>query len=471
MPFQFKPTQLPPDFYTPQRPQPVATPQILVFNQDLADTLGLDPTDDWASVLSGNTVQAGSTPFAQAYAGHQFGHFTRLGDGRAVMLGEHVTPQGVRLDIQLKGAGPTPYARGGDGRAALGPVLREYLVSEAMHYLGIPTTRSLAAVSTGEWVQRDTALPGAILTRVAASHLRIGTVSYAALQSQAHSESLVQYALDRHNMMHGDDAPAVQLLRGVIDRQVDLIIQWMRVGFIHGVMNTDNTAISGETLDYGPCAFLDAYDPMAVFSAIDTHGRYAFGNQPAIAQWNCSRLAQALRPCLADHSDTAQSSAADLVGAYADLHQTRWLAMMRAKLGLLDTDPTDRALITDLLDWMRTTQADYTLTFRYLSGGDIPEYTQYHDPDFIAWHTRWRARVSAMPVDQVQAFMQTQNPAVIPRNHIIERVLAAAYQGDMAPFFDALAVFKTPYIQTDASRAYERPPHAHERVYYTYCGT
>jgi len=381
--FQTTYTDLPDGFYTRLDPAPAPTPEMVILNDGLAASLGLDfsalTDQEKAALFAGNTLPEGAEPFAQAYAGHQFGHFTILGDGRAHVWGEHMTPDGQRLDIQFKGSGRTPYSRRGDGRAALGPMLREYIISEAMHALGIPTTRSLAVVTTGEDVLRETMLPGAILTRVAASHIRVGSLEFAAAQGDKDTVvALLNYTINRHDPDLKDaENKALAMLERVMERQSDLIVHWMRVGFIHGVMNTDNMTISGETIDYGPCAFMDAYDPNTVFSSIDQMGRYAYANQPVIAQWNIARLAEALLPLIDADIDRAVQKAEEAVNRFPALYKTKWLAMMRAKLGLFGAQDGDEKLISDLLDWMQHHHADWTNTFRDLSIGKKPAEQLY----------------------------------------------------------------------------------------------
>jgi uncharacterized protein YdiU (UPF0061 family) len=408
-----------------------------------------------------------------AYAGHQFGHFVpQLGDGRAILLGEILGRDGTRRDLQLKGAGRTPFSRRGDGRAALGPVLREYILSEAMHALGIPTTRALAVVTTGEPVVRETVLPGAVLTRVAASHLRIGTFEYFAAQRDHEALILlVEYTLTRHYpALHTSPTPALALLAAVREAHAALVAQWMQVGFIHGVMNTDNMAIAGETLDYGPCAFLDTYDPATVFSSIDQQGRYAFGNQPRIAHWNLARLAETLLPLLNDHLEKAIALAADTVSQFPASYERYWRAGMRRKLGLVREQPDDAGLIDALLELMHAHASDYTNTFRRLcavaEGGAAPA-------GYEAWVTRWRTRLGhEAHTRQAAACMRAHNPAVIPRNHRVEAVLdAAVHQGDFAPLEAFLAVLATPFALDPPYEAYGAPPTPSERVYQTFCGT
>ena len=470
---------LPKTFYTCLDPVAVRDPELVVFNQSLADDIGLaglgsDPTA--TGYFAGNAVPLGTTPFAQAYAGHQFGGFSMLGDGRAVMLGEHITPTGERVDIQLKGSGPTPYSRRGDGRAALAPMLREYLISEAMHALGIPTTRSLAVVSTGEPVFRQTTQPGAVLTRVAASHLRVGTFQYAAAKRDIDNlQALLMYAIKRHypELEHSDN-PALALLQKVIDVQASLIVHWMRVGFIHGVMNTDNMTISGETIDYGPCAFMNRFDRETVFSSIDHQGRYAFGNQPGMAQWNLLRLAEALLPLLDPDENKAVDIAKQAVGQYAVLYTARFEQMMLNKLGIVDEpNESDGQLISDLLDWMTEAEVDYTNTFRELMLAELPLNPVYSSAKFKDWHARWQARLAQQDLTQeaVQSLMRRHNPAYIARNHLVEDALTQAEkERNLAPFNDLLAVLRNPYEEQPGKALYTEPG-KHNPGYMTFCGT
>lgn len=481
-------SRLPDAFYSRVKPTPVRAPRIAFLNRPLAQDLGLDPATfevpEAAAWFTGNRIPDGADPIAQAYAGHQFGNLARLGDGRAILLGEHVTPSGARFDIQLKGSGPTPYSRRGDGRAALGPMLREYLISEAMHALGIPTTRSLAVATTGEPVFREQPLPGAVLTRVAASHIRVGTFEYFAAVGDTESlRLLADYTLRRHYPDRVDSAnPVLGLLDAAMERQASLIARWMSVGFVHGVMNTDNMALSGETLDYGPCAFIDAYDPSAVFSSIDQQGRYAFGNQPQIAAWNLARLAEALLPILHPGTDAAIPLATGVLDAFPDRFQWHWMASIRSKLGLLDpeADRDDNALIGDLLKWMHHTHADYTHTFRNLS--PLPETDPAvpgiaddgTDPEFAAWRVRWSRRLDrqARPWPAVRRAMNAHNPAVIPRNHEVEAALnEATVENDLKRFEDLLAALARPYDDTDRSDALSKPPPPGTAPYRTFCGT
>ncbi|MEM9108433.1 MAG: YdiU family protein [Planctomycetota bacterium] len=470
---------LPEVFYTKVAPTPVTAPRLVVFNKDLADELGLELSslsiEAKAKLFAGSTLPPDAKPLAQAYAGHQFGHFTMLGDGRAHLLGECVMPDGQRYDIQFKGSGRTPYSRGGDGRAVLGPMLREYLIAEAMAALGVPTTRSLAVVTTGEPVQRETLLPGAILTRIARSHLRVGTFQYArGQQNPASLQALLDYTIDRH-APHAKDAdnPALALLEAAMHCQADLITHWMRVGFIHGVMNTDNMTLSGETIDYGPCAFMDAYNPNTVFSSIDTAGRYAYAQQPGIAAWNLARLAESLLPVIAEDPNEAVELAEKLINTFADLYRDKWLNMMRSKLGLTGEDDNDYTLVTDLLGWMKKNHADYTNTFRELAHDEAPAGPPHGCKAFAGWHDRWQARLqlSGQTLESAKQLMRRTNPAVIPRNHMVEQALEAATNGDLQPFHHLHAALQSPYEERDGLAPYQAPPEPSERIYQTFCGT
>lgn len=481
--FQNTYTTLPEGFYTRLAPIAVPAPDMVILNEYLAASLGLDfsalTNQEKAALFAGNELPKGAEPFAQAYAGHQFGHFTMLGDGRAHIWGEHITPDGQQVDIQFKGSGRTPYSRRGDGRAALGPMLREYIISEAMYALGIPTTRSLAVVTTGEDVLRETMLPGAILTRVAASHIRVGTFEFAAAQGDKDMvEKLLDYTINRHDPELKDaENKALALLERVMERQADLMVHWMRVGFIHGVMNTDNMVLSGETIDYGPCAFMDSYDPNTVFSSIDHMGRYAYANQPVSAQWNIARLAEALLPLIDADMDKAVQKAEEAVNRFSGLYQNKWLAMMRAKLGLFGAQDGDEKLISDLLGWMQHNHADYTNAFydlgRSLTTGDKPTEKPYDTKAFTAWYESWQARLqkNPKPLKSSLCLMKNTNPALIPRNHKVEEALEAATAGNLKPFHDLLAALKDPYKDSDKLGPYRSPPAASERVYQTFCGT
>jgi uncharacterized protein YdiU (UPF0061 family) len=480
---------LPPNFYAKLAPTPVAAPKLVRINRRLADQLGLDAdalaTEPGVEMLAGNRVPPGAEPIAMAYAGHQFGGWSpQLGDGRAILLGEVIGKDGVRRDIQLKGSGRTPYSRMGDGRAALGPVLREYMMSEAMHALGVPTTLSLAAVTTGQRIARETMLPGAILTRVATSHVRVGTFEFfASRRDTASLRALADYVIARHYPEAGDaERPYRALLDAVIDRTARLVARWQLIGFIHGVMNTDNMSIAGETIDYGPCAFMDFYHPGTVYSSIDTMGRYAYGNQPTIAHWNLSRLAICLLPLLDADEDAAVAQAQAAIDAYPARFETPYQAGLRAKLGLATEREGDRQLAEDLLERMAVNQADFTLTFRRLSkaagsgpDGDGPVRDLFADPGaFDAWAARWRerlAREEISPADR-QAAMRAVNPAFIPRNHRVEAVIQAAQNdGDFAKLDEFLAVISRPYHDQPDFAAYAEPPQPDEVVRATFCGT
>lgn len=473
--------KLPESFFTKQDPTPVRSPELIVLNEPLAASLGLDAdalkSAEGAAMLAGNEIPEGAEPLAQAYAGHQFGYFTMLGDGRAILLGEQITPQGDRLDIQLKGSGRTPYSRGGDGRAALGPMLREYIISEAMHALGIPTTRSLAVVATGQPVTRERDLPGAILTRVAASHVRVGTFQYVRGAGTTEDlRALADYTLQRHYPKAdlGDGANRyLVLLQEVIQRQASLIAKWQLVGFIHGVMNTDNMTLSGETIDYGPCAFMDTFDPNTVFSSIDSQGRYAYVNQPYIAAWNLARLAESLLPLLHEEEEQAVKLAEDAIGTFTDLYQAQWLAGMRAKLGIFHEEEEDESLIEDLLKMMKNHQADYTNTFRALTFDKLEDTPLNGTPELASWYERWQARLGSQQEsrDQSHQLMRSSNPAVIPRNHRVEEALEAAEnEGDYSVMNELLNVLSNPYAHSPEQAEYAIVPDR-SRPYRTFCGT
>jgi len=487
IPFDNSYARLPDAFHRRTPPTPVAAPRLVALNRALADELGLDPEtlsgEAGAQAFAGNAVLAGSDPIAAAYAGHQFGQFVpQLGDGRAILLGEVVDRAGRRRDIQLKGSGPTPFSRNGDGRAALGPVLREYLVSEAMAALGVPTTRALAAVTTGQAVHRERKLPGAVLTRVAASHIRVGTFQFFAARRNLEAlTALVDHVVGRHYPERAARPDrALALLEGVVARQAALVAQWMHVGFVHGVMNTDNCSVAGETIDYGPCAFLDAYDPKAVFSSIDRHGRYAFANQPAIAHWNLTRLAECLLPLISEDEERAIAQATEALDGFAPAFEAAYLAGHRRKLGLRTEEADDADLVQDLLDRMAEGLADHTLTFRRLGAvaeGDPAAAASdlFVDPTaFDAWAERYRARLAREP-DEPGARrrrMARANPALIPRNHLVEAALAAAVEdGDFA-LFDALReALSDPYAPEADESPYAGEPPVAETPYRTFCGT
>jgi len=472
--------QLPALFHVAVAPTPVREPQLVVLNRPLAESLGLSSTaladdDKTAALFSGNRLPPGSAPLAQAYAGHQYGHFTTLGDGRAILLGEQITPNGERFDIQLKGSGPTPFSRRGDGRAALGPMLREYIISEAMHALGVPTTRSLAVTATGEDVWRQSSLPGAVLTRVAASHIRVGTFEWAAARGDAAAlRALVDYTVRRHfpELAASENLPHA-LLTAVIERQAALVAQWLRIGFVHGVMNTDNMALSGETIDYGPCAFMDEYDPATVFSSIDAHGRYAYGNQARIAQWNLARLAEALLPILHNEEQRALALANEAVAGFTARFQSHWLAGMRRKLGLFTEEPQDQVLIETLLAWMLKTKADFTNTFAALALDPQTDPSVRDDPEFRQWHAEWVARLSRQPQLPVEAeaLRHANNPAFIPRNHLVEAALDAADHGDLRVMERLLEILAAPYDHTRHAPEYRLPDSTRGADYRTFCGT
>lgn len=462
--------RLPAHFYERTGPVAVMTPLMRVWNEPLAQALGITQGDDAAEIFSGNRLPPGAEPIAQAYAGHQYGHFTMLGDGRAHLLGEHQTPKGQRVDIQLKGSGPTVFSRRGDGRAALGPMLREYIISEAMHALGIPTTRSLAVVTTGQPVLRDTMLQGAILTRVAASHIRVGTFEYLAAKRDGEGlRALADYVIARHHPeLVSQENRYFLLLEAVMERQAYLIARWMAAGFIHGVMNTDNMAISGETIDYGPCAFMDRYDPATVFSSIDRQGRYAYGNQPVIAQWNLSRFAEAILPLL--HAEQAQAIeyAETAIEEFPQHYARHWLAVMRPKFGLFGEEESDAGLITQFLSLLQQESRDYTNSFRALD----PEKSVFDSVKGQAWHAAWQARLARnpKPLKSARCLMGAHNPAVIPRNHRVEAALSAAEEGDFSVMERLVRVLRRPF-DTPPDESFTALPTPSERVYQTFCGT
>jgi len=507
-------------FYKQVQPSPVVQPKLLVWNAALAEALGLrsEPPEDAAALFAGNIIPEGAKPLAQAYAGHQFGNFTMLGDGRAILLGEQVTPSGLRFDVQLKGSGRTPFSRRGDGRAALGPMLREYIISEAMNALGIPTTRSLAVVSTGEAVMRERPLPGAILTRVASSHIRVGTFEYAAAQGDAADiASLTLYTLERHFLDFPEEVPpAFTLLQRVVERQAELIARWMHVGFIHGVMNTDNMALSGETIDYGPCAFMDTYHPQTVFSSIDEQGRYAYANQARIGLWNLERFAATLLPILHEDEETAVEMAQDALESFAEIYNATWLAGMFNKIGLggdasaggaggvagAGSDAAaggvagagsgaviaivegDQKLVTDLMALMQKSECDYTNAFRALPQLLDPSRTDAFgtaelnklraQPEFSAWREAWteRLKVQSSGIPGAIELMNKCNPNVIARNHQVEAALRAAeVSGDLTLLHRLVAVLQSPYDDSPEHDAFRAPPLSHERVLATFCGT
>jgi uncharacterized protein YdiU (UPF0061 family) len=491
--------ELPQLFHADAVPTPVPEPRLVAFNRPLARMLGLQPEalegPEGAAIFAGNALPEGARPIAQAYAGHQFGHFTGLGDGRAILLGEQITPSGDRMDIQLKGAGQTRFSRRGDGRAALGPMLREYIISEAMHALGIPTTRSLAVVTTGEPVYRETVLQGAVLTRVAASHIRVGTMQWAAAHDDREAlRALADHTRARHypDLAEAPEPasaeasafakasadktagkPHIALFDAIVERQARLIARWQLVGFIHGVMNTDNMALSGETIDYGPCAFMDTYDPATVFSSIDHGGRYACGNQPPIAQWNLARLAEAMLPLFDPDRDRAVEHATVALDRFPDLFEQHWLDGMRSKLGLFTQEHEDKALVDDLLAWMQRTSADFTNTFRTLTTARVAEEATHADQEFEAWHCRLEARRLRQPQTRAESedLMRRHNPAFIPRNHKVEEALqAATTAGDFSVMERLLDVLATPYDHGRDLPMFSTPS-APGQPYRTFCGT
>ncbi|RWZ58235.1 YdiU family protein [Halobacillus fulvus] len=465
--------QLSESFYSTIDPNPVADPELVLLNEPLAKELGLDPASLSEDVLGGNEMPEGAASIAQAYAGHQFGHLTMLGDGRALMIGEQITPAGKRVDVQLKGSGRTPYSRGGDGRATLGPMLREYIMSEAMHHLGIPTSRSLAVVTTGEQVRRETEWPGAILTRVASSHLRVGTFQYARQLGEEAVKQLADYAIDRHfPEVNESNDRYITFFEKVVERQAELIAKWQLTGFIHGVMNTDNMTISGETIDYGPCAFMDTYDPKTVFSSIDTQGRYSYGNQPGIGEWNLARLAEALLPLFADDQEEAVKKAEHSLSKFAKEYKKHWLSGMRSKLGLFGEEAQDEPIIEDLLGIMEKHEADFTNTFRQLTLGNKTEMDGR--VDFDQWRKQWEIRLERQQQSEqeIEKLMRRSNPSIIPRNHRVEEALEAAVsKEDMKGVRELLAVLADPYAYTPEQEPYTKLPEPTGTPYRTFCGT
>ncbi len=459
------------------KPTPVHNPELVILNEELASNLNLDfsKTDKTklAEILSGNSIPKETNTIAQAYAGHQFGHFTMLGDGRAVLLGEHLVNNDNRFDIQFKGSGRTSFSRGGDGRAALGPMLREYIISEAIHSLNIPTTRSLAVVKTGEKVVRENLLQGAILTRVASSHLRVGTFQYiASTQNIENLNTLVDYTINRHYPeIKTSKSKALDLLNLVMEKQCQLVINWMRVGFIHGVMNTDNMAISGETIDYGPCAFMDHYDPKTVFSSIDKFGRYAFSNQPPITKWNLARFAECLIPLINKNEDTAIKLATDLIDNFQNIYEEKWLNMVRDKLGLFGNDKNDKKLINDLFGWMEKNKADYTNTFCHLM--NIYSDDLYKNTEFLNWMNNWKKRseLNNSTKEKQNKLMRENNPTVIPRNHKVEEALIEADKGNLDKIKKLLTILKNPYDNQSNIEEYKMPTPSSNEKYQTFCGT
>ena len=460
------------------KPTPVHNPKLVIFNRQLAQELNLDFSKtsslELSEIFSGNILPQETKTLAQAYAGHQFGHFTMLGDGRAVLLGEHLDNKKNRYDIQFKGSGRTSFSRGGDGRAALGPMLREYLISEAIHALKIPTTRSLAVVKTGEKVVRENLLEGAILTRVASSHIRVGTFQYiAATQNIENLNTLVDYTIKRHYPeLSSSKFKAYDLLNIVIEKQCSLVINWMRVGFIHGVMNTDNMSISGQTIDYGPCAFMDHYDPKTVFSSIDKFGRYAFSNQPPITKWNLARFAECLIPLIDKSEDYAIKLVTDLIDNFQNIYENKWLNMMRNKLGLFGEDKNDQKLINKLLNWMKNNKADYTNTFCNLMGTEINDDV-YKNEDFISWTNDWkkRSKLNNSSKEKQYELMKKNNPTVIPRNHKVEEALDHADKGNLETMKQLIKVLSSPYSEQKNIMKFQKPAPVSNEKYQTFCGT
>ena len=460
------------------KPIPVKKPELVLFNKKLAENLNLDFTNldnqRLSELFSGNSLPEGSNSIAQAYAGHQFGHFTMLGDGRAVLIGEHLSKNNTRYDIQFKGSGKTVFSRNGDGRAALGPMLREYIISEAMNGLRIPTTRSLAVTKTGEEVVRETLVPGAVLTRVASSHIRVGTFQYiSAREKKDELEVLLNYVIDRHypNIKNSRNK-AIDLLTTVVEKQINLVVDWMRVGFIHGVMNTDNMSISGETIDYGPCAFMDTYDPKTVFSSIDQVGRYAYCNQPIITKWNLSRFAECLIPLINKDQEKAIQLATEIINSFEKKYEEKWLNMMRDKLGLFGTDEKDKFLILDLLTWMHQKKVDYTNTFCHLMNEKIKEDKNYEDEDFQNWKKRWNERLKTNnnTPEKYLKLMKSVNPLIIPRNHKVEEALETAEKGNFKSVNQLIEILKEPYSQQKNILDYQIPSDFNKN-YQTFCGT
>ena len=472
-------SKLPESFISKTTPTPVKSPKLIILNDKLAKELNLNfsllDKKKLSDLFSGNSLPEGSNAISQAYAGHQFGHFTMLGDGRAVLMGEHISKNNERFDIQFKGSGKTPFSRNGDGRAVLGPMLREYVISEAMHALKIPTTRSLAVVKTGEQVVRENILQGAILTRVASSHLRVGTFQYiTARQNQSELKELIDYTINRHypNIKKSKNQ-AVDLLKVLMEKQIDLVINWMRVGFIHGVMNTDNMTISGETIDYGPCAFMDTYDPQTVFSSIDEFGRYAYFNQPSITKWNLARFAECLVPLIDDDKDKAINFATEIINSFEKNYEKKWLNMMRDKLGLYGEEPEDQVLILDLLTWMHQYKVDYTNTFCFLMNIKIKNDEVYNNENFLLWKKRWeeRLKLNNNSSEKYLKLMKSVNPQIIPRNHKVEEALEASNNDDFTKLKELIKVLENPYQTQKNINNYQSPAYLDNQKYQTFCGT
>ena len=472
-------TKLPETFFSNLKLNKVTSPKLIILNEELAESMGLNTqalkSEVAISIFAGNSIPEGGISIAQAYAGHQFGHFTMLGDGRAILLGENISPEGERLDIQLKGSGRTPYSRGGDGRASLGPMLREYIISEAMHGLGIPTTRSLAVVTTGEKVIRKTQEIGAIMTRIAKSHLRVGTFEYAAnFCNENELKALADYTIKRHfSEINSDKNPYISLVKKVVEKQARLIAKWQHIGFIHGVMNTDNMTISGETIDYGPCAFMDVYDPKTVFSSIDRDSRYAYGNQPIIAKWNLARFTESLLPLIDDDREQAVQVAYDLISKFDEEYNKAWLGGMRSKLGLFNEKPEDKMLIEEFLNIMEDNKADYTNAFRALTIDNFESIDIFNKTEFKEWYKLWQKRLNEQNEshEESKKLMKQNNPSVIPRNHRVEDALyAAVVKNDYSVMEDLLEVLKDPYDYSELQEEYTTTSES-SKSYRTFCGT
>ena len=476
--FQNSYIELPAKLFMKQLPISVNNPQIIYFNKGLAKELGLEFISEnqtmVADYFSGNKIPKGAAPIAQAYAGHQFGHFTMLGDGRVILLGEHIKPDNKRYDIQLKGSGQTPYSRGGDGRATLSSMLREYIMSESIHHLGIPTTRSLAVTQTGEKVYRENVNDGAVLTRIASSHIRVGTFEYVNnFCSKEDLQIFSKYVIDRHYPeISGADNPTLELLKVVMLRQIDLIVNWLRVGFIHGVMNTDNMSIAGETMDYGPCAFMNRYNPRTVFSSIDINGRYAFGNQSTIAHWNLAVFASTLLPFISDNKEKAIQLAEETLNKFPEEFSMNWYQMMYKKLGILKPIQEDKVLVDMLLQLMDNHQADYTNTFAALTLNKVSDDNLFSSSKFNEWRKQWENRTNHTD-NRIKALklMQTQNPLVISRNHLVESALENAIKGNKSQFNELLNLISKPYNYKSPHKIFQSIPSGFDDCYKTFCGT
>ena len=471
-------TDLPKQFYTIINPTPVNKPKLIIINKELSKLINIDLPGDkdlLAQLFSGNKLPKKAKPISQAYAGHQFGHFSILGDGRAHLIGEQISANGKRFDIQFKGSGQTPYSRNGDGRAALSPMLREYIISEAMYALNIPTTRSLAVVSTGESIMRSSLMKGAILTRVASSHIRVGTFEYASKMLDGKAlKNLADYAIKRHYPeLTNQENPYLSFLKAIISSQAKLIAAWMHVGFIHGVMNTDNMAISGETIDYGPCAFMDIFSMGRVFSSIDSHGIYKYGSQAHAAHWNLTKLADSLLPLLHKNMDEALSLAGVAIDEYASEFDSAWISGMRCKLGLFGEEEEDFQLVQSLLKWMETSKVDFTETFRDLAYDNLRKNEIYKSLVFEKWYLLWQARLSrnSKPIKSALSMMRKYNPVIVPYNHLVEEALVAAEMGNMQPFYKLLSALERPFEFSASNEAYLQSTVQPNPNYQTYCGT